>query len=87
MSHTIRFSFLSCQRHSFGRWRILIPLQRIHLATSQPLPQNVISYIYIYIQISLDIVDIFCLHIFLLILSYCRINFIIFGGNWLMYLP
>ena len=27
-------------------------------------------------QISLNIIDIFCLHIFLLILSYCRIDFI-----------
>ena len=32
-------------------------------------------------------IDIFCLHIFLLILSYCRIDVIIFGGNWLRYLP
>ena len=38
-------------------------------------------YIYIYIQISLNIIDIFCLHIFLLILSYCRIDFIVFGLN------
>ena len=33
------------------------------------------------IQISLNIIDIFCSHIFLLILSYCRIDFIVFGGN------
>ena len=57
-----------------------------------------ILYIYIYIyvylgsisslmHISLNIIDIFCLHIFLLILSYCRIDFIIFDGNWLMNLP
>ena len=47
-------------------------------------------YIYIYIhigsicsliQISLNMIDIFCLHIFLLILSYCRIDFIVFGGD------
>ena len=45
-------------------------------------------YIYIYfgsisslIQISLNIIDIFCLHIFLLIHSYCRIAFIVFGRN------
>ena len=31
--------------------------------------------------------DIFCLHIFLLIRSYCRIAFIVFGGNWLVYFP
>ena len=40
-----------------------------------------------YTQISLNIIHIFCLHIFLLTFSYCCINFIIFGGNWLMYLP
>ena len=33
------------------------------------------------IQISLNIIDIFCLHIFLLILSYWRIDFIVFGGD------
>ena len=48
---------------------------------------TLIYYIYIYIQISLNIIDIFCLHIFLLILSYCRIDFIVFGGNWLIYFP
>ena len=26
----------------------------------------------------------FCSHIFLLILSNCRINLMIFGGNWLI---
>ena len=36
-------------------------------------------YEYIYIQISLNII--FCLHISLLILSYYRIDFIVFGGN------
>ena len=41
-------------------------------------------YIYIYIFISLNIIDIFCLHIFLLILSNCRIDLIIFGGDWLI---
>ena len=44
-------------------------------------------YIYIYIQISLNITDIFCLHIFLWILSYCCIDFAVFGGNWLIYFP
>ena len=33
------------------------------------------------IQISLNIIDKFCLYIFLLILSYCRIDFIVFGVN------
>ena len=42
---------------------------------------HIYIYIYIYVQISLNIIDIFCLHIFLLILSYCRIDFIVFGGN------
>ena len=36
------------------------------------------------IHISLNIIDIFFRHIFLLILSYCRIDFMIFGGKWLM---
>ena len=51
---------------------------------------TVFAYIYIYmcvcvcvcigsisslIHISLNIIEIFCLHIFLLILSYCRIDF------------
>ena len=36
-----------------------------------------------FIQISLNIIDIFCLHIFLLILSYCRIDFIVFPKNFL----
>ena len=45
------------------------------------------TYIYIYIQISLNIIEIFCLHILLLILSYCRIDFKVFGGNWLIYFP
>ena len=44
-------------------------------------------YIYIYIYISFNWIGIFCQHIFLLILSYCHIDFIIFGVNWLMYLP
>ena len=29
----------------------------------------------------------FCLHIFLLILSNCRIDLMMFGGNWLINLP
>ena len=33
------------------------------------------------IQISLNIIDIFCLHIFLLIFSSCPIYFIVFGEN------
>ena len=33
------------------------------------------------LQISLNIIDIFCLHIFFWIRSYCRIAFIVFGGN------
>ena len=37
------------------------------------------------IQISLNIIHVFCLHIFMLVLSYCRIDFIVFGGNWLIY--
>ena len=31
------------------------------------------------IQISLNIIDIYCLHIFFLILSYCRFDFIVFS--------
>ena len=36
---------------------------------------SVDAYRDIFIQILLNIIDIFCLHIFLLILSYCRIDF------------
>ena len=32
-------------------------------------------------QISLNIIDIFCLHIFLMILSYCPIDFIVFNES------
>ena len=39
------------------------------------------------IYISLNIIDIFCLHILLLILSDCRIDLMIFGGNWMINLP
>ena len=46
---------------------------------------GVYEHIYIYIErdieISLNIFDISCLHILMLILSYCRIDFIVFGGN------
>ena len=52
------------------------------------------AYIYIYIgsisslmQISLNIIDILCLHIFFWIRSNSRITFIVFGGNWFMYCP
>ena len=45
---------------------------------------HIYIYIYIYIgsisssiQIASNIIDIFCLHIFLLIISYCRIDFIV----------
>ena len=42
-------------------------------------------YIYIYIYIIwLNIIDIFCLHIFLLTLSNWRIDLMIFGKNWLI---
>ena len=37
--------------------------------------------IYIYMQISLNIIDILCLHIFFWIRSNSRITFIVFGGN------
>ena len=39
------------------------------------------------IHISLNIIDIFCLHVFLLILSNCRFDLMIFCGNWLINLP
>ena len=49
-------------------------------------------YIYIgsissLILIRLNVLDIFCLYIFLLILSNCRIDLMIFGGNWLINFP
>ena len=40
-----------------------------------------------FIYISLNIIDIFGLHIFLLFLSNCRINLMISGGNCLINLP
>ena len=36
---------------------------------------------------SLNVIDIFCQHIILLILSYCRNDLKIFGGNWSINLP
>ena len=59
---------------------------------SKPRGQPLYIYIYIYIgsissliQISLNIIDILCLHIFFWIRSNSRITFIVFGGNWFMY--
>ena len=46
-----------------------------------------ISSISSLIHISLKIMDTFCLHIFWLILSNCRIDLMISGGNWLVKLP
>ena len=49
---------------------------------------DVYVYIYVYLgsisslmQISLNIIDILCLHIFFWIRSNSRITFIVFGGN------
>ena len=39
------------------------------------------TYIYIYMQISLNIIDILCLHILFWIRSNSRITFIVFGGE------
>ena len=46
-------------------------------------PTVVVYYIpiYIYMQISLNIIDILCLHIFFWVRSNSRITFIVFGGN------
>ena len=33
------------------------------------------------IQISLNIINVFCLHIFFWVRSHCRIAFIVFGGK------
>ena len=56
--------------------------------TNKSLETYCVLLVYVYfgsisslIQISFNILDIFCLHIFLLILSYCRSDFIIIGGN------
>ena len=38
-------------------------------------------------QISLNIIDILCLHIFFWIRSNSRITFIVFGGNLFRYCP
>ena len=51
-------------------------------------------YIYVYLgsisslmKISLNIIDILCLHILFWIRSNSRITFIVFGGNWFRYCP
>ena len=72
--------------------KITRKLEKLQMKIINSVPSSLtkFAYIYIYIyidsiysliQISLNIIDIFCLHIFLLILSYCRIDFIVFGGN------
>ena len=58
-------------------------------------PKTNYIYIYIYIHWQHFFVNTYFVEhnrhflsiYFLLILSYCCIDFIIFGGNWLMYLP
>ena len=50
-------------------------------------PSLSLYIIYIYIQISLNTLAIFCLHIFFWIYSYYHIAFIVFGRNWFMYCP
>ena len=62
----------------------------IHTCTHTHTHTHTYIYIYIYInigsisslmQISLNIIDILCLHIFFWIRSNSRITFIVFGGN------
>ena len=55
---------------------------------------DIYIYIYVYLgsisslmQISLNIIDILCLHILFWIRSNSRITFIVFRGNWLRYCP
>ena len=55
---------------------------------------HIYIYIYVYLgsisslmQISLNIIDILCLHIFFWIRSNSRITFIVFWGNWFIYCP
>ena len=49
---------------------------------------NIYMHIYVYICIYfIEHYRHFCLHIFLLILSNCSIDLMIFGGNWLINLP
>ena len=60
---------------------------RVTLDYSPQLTLSHLIYIYIYIYIWLNIINIFCLHMFLLIFSNCRIDLIIFGENWLINLP
>ena len=54
------WSDLGLSHGLWDHWQTLYPLYYIYI---------------IYIYISLNIIDIFCLYIFLLILSYCRIDF------------
>ena len=60
----------------FALWGACLDLNILDLSTFKFL-----------IHISLNIIALFCLHIFLLILSNCRIDLMIFGGNWWVNLP
>ena len=56
------------------------------------IPSYICIYVYLgrissLMQISLNIIDILCLHIFFWIYSNSRITFIVFGGNWFRYCP
>ena len=72
------------------KYRVFKSLVWLDLGLNPGLPlvntlTTILYYIYIYIQISLNIIDILCLHIFFCIHSNSRITFIVFGGK-LIYL-
>ena len=72
--------------HAFPN-TICMKLSKIWTPVTLPFPTIITVTIYIYTHISFIIIDIFCLHIFLSIISYCRIDFKELGGNWLIHFP
>ena len=88
--HTYTHSYTQTHIHTFTHTHLYTNTQTHTLSYTHTLIYlsiYIYIYIYIYMQISLNIIDIFCSHIFLLILTFCRTDLIVFGGNWLIYLP
>ena len=86
---------MSYQGHSLTRvFYASVEIQSVYYTAPAAWTKIIYIYIYIYIgsisslmQISLNIIDILCLHIFFWIRSNSRITFIVFGGNWFRYCP
>ena len=76
--------------HTHTKWIKNTPMYGNKYILTQFKSSQCSYIIYIYIYIDTYFVEHnrhFLSTHFLLILLYCRIDFIIFGGNWLMYLP